>query len=98
MQKLYIARNKNGKYYTKIINNYTKCEKFVSVSLPKDVELNADYGSYNCEYFLSCYKTQNGNVEISIIVTKLWQDNYKIDNPDINPYSQYQNKDNDIPF
>lgn len=98
MQKLYIARNKNGKYYTKIINKYAGCEKFVSVSLPKGVELNADYGSYNCEYYLSCYKTQNENIEISIIVTKLWQDNYKIDNPDINPYSQYQNKDNDIPF
>ena len=73
MQKLYIAKNKNGKYYTKIINKYIGCEKFMSVTLPKGVELNSDFGSYDCEYFLSCYKTKNGDVEANIMVTKIWQ-------------------------
>ena len=98
MQKLYIARNKNGKYYTKIVNKYAGAQKFVSVTLPKGVELNADYGSYDCEFYLSCYKNKENNAEINIMVTKIWQNDYKPDNPDVNPYTQYQDKTDDLPF
>lgn len=98
MSKLYLARNKNGKYYTKITNKYAECSKIVSVSLPKGTELNADFGMYDCDYYLSCYKNKDDNVEISIMVTRLWQNDYRPDNPDVNPYQQYQNKDDDLPF
>ena len=95
MQKLSISRNKNGKYYTKIINRYSNCFKYVTVTLPKNTELNADFGIYDCEYYLSCFQS-NGGVDVIIIVTKIWQNDYKPNNPDVNPYQEY--KESDLPF
>lgn len=98
MQKLYISTNKNGKYYTKIKNTTQGCEKILSVWLPKDTILNVPYGDFDCEYKLGCYKTKDGGVEICIYVTKIWQDQHPIENSDVNPYAQYKDVTNDLPF
>lgn len=101
MQKLYIATNKFGKYYTKISNKYHKCDKLVSVSLPKDMVLGQDFGTYDCEYYLDCYPTRDGGVELAIRITKIVGANTNVTNPEINPQgtqalSPYEEYDNSI--
>ena len=56
MAKLYIAKNRYGGYYVKVKNKYLKCEKIVAANLPEGVELAKDYGWFDCDYFLSCFK------------------------------------------
>ena len=95
MQKLYIAKSRNGNWYTKIVNKYQKCEKLVSVNLPINTTLNSNYGTYDCEYYLSCYKKKDGGTEVVINVTRI----VSPFTPTENPYEVY-NKPNDpeIPF
>jgi len=105
MAKLFIARNRYGKYYAKVVNNYHKCQKLVSVFLPNGVELPRDYGTYDCEYYLSCYPKGN-NVEINIIVTKIYGSQLDVVNPQVNPagvqslnpYEEYNNSTPELPF
>lgn len=106
MAKLYISKNKYGKCYTKIKNKYNNCEKIVPVNLPENTDLPKDYGYFDCDYFLTCFKKNTGEVEIAIKVTKIvGADNY-VANPDINPagtkslnpYEEYNNMDSDLPF
>ncbi len=104
MQKLYIAKNKYGKYYTKIVNKYQKCEKIVSVSLPLNTELSQNYGTYECEYYLSCYPLSQGGTEVAIRITKIVGANTDVTNPEVNPagtesISPYEEYDNaELPF
>lgn len=106
MAKLYISKNNYGKYYTKIKNNYNKCEKILAVNLPNGVELPTNYGTFDCDYFLTCYKKNNGEVEIAIKVTRIANVGSSVVNPNINPagtqsinpYTEYENSIGDLPF
>ena len=95
MQKLYIAKNKWGGYYSKIENKYAGCTKLIAVNLPKDIQLNSNYGTYNCEYYLSCFKRKDESVEFVIVVTKI---NLPFQ-PVENPYDVYNKPiDPELPF
>ena len=106
MQKLYIAKNKYGKYYVKISNKYNRCDKIVSASLPKGMELPSNYGIYNCEYYLDCYQLNNGNVELAVRITRVVGIDNNVTNPEINPagtqslnaYEDYNNATPELPF
>lgn len=102
MQQLYLAKNKYGQYYTKISNQKQKCDLFMSVNLPtKDTQLDRDYGTFDCEYYVSCYQTKDGDVRPVIKITKLYNgvamDVNSVVNPDgaksLDPYEEYNNVD-----
>lgn len=95
MQKLYIAKNKYGGYYAKIKNKYYGCEKIVSVVLPQGTELEESYGTYTCEYWLDCFKRKNGEVELTIRVSRIVSPFKPVENP----YEVYNNtNDPELPF
>ena len=106
MSKLYIAKNRYGSYYAKIKNKYANCEKVVTLNLPEGVELPKDYGWYDCDYFLSCFKKSNGEIDLVIKVTKIVTGVANVVNPDVNPlgtqsvsaYEEYENASDDLPF
>lgn len=106
MGKLNIARNKNGGYYSKIINNKANCSMMVSVNLPRGVELSVPYGSFDCDYYLSCFKTKNNETMLVIKVTKINDMGAVITNPEINPsgtsslnaYEDYNSSTPELPF
>lgn len=81
-QKLYIAKNKYGRYYSVIKNEYSHCNKIISVNLPKNTELQEDYGTFECEYYLSCYKSKTSDeTYFCINVTKIYAPTKNIENP-----------------
>ena len=95
MPKLYIAKNKFGKYYAKIKNPQYNIEKIVSVNLPSGCELTKDYGTYECEFYLSCYQTKTNGVELVIKITKI-HDKFQ---PIEDPYAVYnQVTEEELPF
>ena len=70
--KLAISKSKdNSSYYTTLKNNYNNEElkTYMTVQLAKN--LNVDYGVYDVDCFLSCYKTKNGEVKPKIVVTEI---------------------------
>lgn len=69
--KITISRNNKGSYYTTLKNNYNGVESkmYMSVQLPRDMEL--EYGSYDVNCFLSCYTGNDGVVRPKIVVTGL---------------------------
>lgn len=101
MQTLYLAKNKYGNYYAKISNQNQKCDLIVSVNFPrKDMQLDRDFGKFNCDYYLSCYKGNNGEVKPVIKITKFY-DGVAMDvnetvNPDgaksLDPYEEYNSE------
>lgn len=107
MRKLYIAKNKYGYYYCKISNQHQKCDLIMSVNLPKGVELAQNYGTFDCEYFVSCYKTKDGDIRPSIVVTKIVGGTAMDVNSNVNPegakaltsaYDDYNNATIEEPF
>ena len=106
MAKLYIAKNRYGGYYVKVKNKYLKCEKIVAANLPEGVELAKDYGWFDCDYFLSCFKKSNGEIELVFKITKIVGGVVNVTNPDINPegtqsvsaYQEYESATDDLPF
>ena len=106
MAKLYIAKNRFGTYYAKIKNKYANCEKIVCVNLPEGTQLHKDFGWYDCEYFLSCFKKANGEIELVIKVTRIVSGIANVTNPDVNPmgaqsvsaYNDYVNSSEEYPF
>lgn len=108
MQRLYIAKNNYGTYYSKIENKHAGCSMFITVNLPKDVELERDFGTYSVDYYLGCYKTKNdSDVKPVIIVTKINLYNSSNVNTNVNPegaktivnaYEEYNNTSIDAPF
>ena len=67
--KLLISKNDNG-YYTKITNEYNneKTELFLTIQLSKNVSA-LEYGLYEVDGFMSCYKGKDGNVKPKLIIT-----------------------------
>ena len=73
--KLTISKSKDSKgYYTTIKNSYNgeDMKMYMPVQLKKGLEL--EFGTYEVNCFLSCYKTQNGEIKPKIVVTGLKED------------------------
>lgn len=69
--KLIISKNKdNTGYYSKITNEYNneKTEMYLSVQLGKNIP-ELEYGMYEVDGFLSCYKGKDGSVKPKLIIT-----------------------------
>ena len=68
--KLVISKNKEGNYYTKITNEYNneKTEMYLNIQLGKNVG-ELEYGLYEIDGFLSCFKGKDGSVKPKLIVT-----------------------------
>lgn len=86
--KLLISKNKDGNgYYTKITNEYNneKNEMYLSIQLGKNVN-ELEYGLYEIDGFISCYKGKDGNVKPKLVVTsaKPITKNEKKEEKDIN--------------
>lgn len=70
--RITISKSRNGNsYYTTLKNNYNGVESkmYMSVQLPRDMKL--EYGTYDVNCFLSCYKSNNGDVKPKLVVTSL---------------------------
>ena len=70
--KLMISKSKDGNsYYSKITNDFNgqKTEMFLSLQLSKSMG-ELDYGMYEVDGFMSCYKANDGNVKPKLIITK----------------------------
>lgn len=68
--KLMISKNKdNTGYYSKITNEYNneKTEMYLSLQIPKGNDL--EYGLYEVDGFISCYKGKDGTVKPKFVVT-----------------------------
>ena len=68
--KISISKGKDNKgYYTTIKNKYNNEEMkmYMTVQLKQGLEVH--YGVYDVNCFLSCYKTQNGEVKPKLVVT-----------------------------
>lgn len=69
--KLMISKSKDGNsYYSKITNEYNnqKTEMFLSLQLSKSIG-ELEYGLYNVDGFMSCYKAKDGTVKPKLIIT-----------------------------
>lgn len=69
--KLVISKNKdNTGYYSKITNEYNneKTEMYLSIQLGKNVG-ELEYGMYEVDGFISCYKGKDGSVKPKLIIT-----------------------------
>ena len=106
MGKLNIAKSKTGGYYSKIINNRANCSMMVTVNLPRGVDISVPYGTFDCDYYLSCYQSKSGDVVLVIKVTKINDQSVVVTNPEINPsgtssvnaYEDYNNSTPELPF
>lgn len=68
--KLMISKNKDGNgYYSKITNEYNneKTEMYLSLQIPKGNDL--EYGLYEVDGFISCYKGKDGTIKPKFVVT-----------------------------
>lgn len=99
--KLVISKNDNG-YYTKITNEYNneKSEMYLTIQLSKSVS-ELEYGLYEVDGFMSCYKGKDGSVKPKLIITsaKPTTKNEKKsdtithnDLQDDDPFTQYANE------
>lgn len=73
--KLTISKSKdNNGYYTTIKNSYNgeDMKMYMPVQLKKGLKL--EFGTYDVNCFLSCYKTQNSEIKPKIVVTSLKED------------------------
>lgn len=69
--KLVISKNKdNTGYYSKIKNEYNneKTEMYLSIQLGKNIG-ELEYGMYDIDGFMSCYKAKDGSVKPKLIIT-----------------------------
>lgn len=69
--KISISKGKDNKgYYTTIKNKYNNEEMkmYMTVQLKQGLG-ELDYGVYDVNCFLSCYKTQSGEVKPKLVVT-----------------------------
>ena len=69
--KLVISKNKdNTGYYSKITNEYNneKTEMYLSIQLGKSIP-ELEYGLYEVDGFISCYKGKDGSVKPKLIIT-----------------------------
>lgn len=71
--KISISKGKDNKgYYTTIKNKYNNEEMkmYMTVQLKQGLG-ELDYGVYDVDCFLSCYKTQSGEVKPKLVVTEI---------------------------
>lgn len=71
--KISISKNKKGTgYYTTIKNKYNNEEMkmYMTVQLKQGLG-DIDYGVYDVDCFLSCYKTQSGEIKPKLVVTEI---------------------------
>ena len=71
--KISISKGKDNKgYYTTIKNKYNNEEfkTYMTVQLKKGLG-DIDYGVYDVDCFLSCYKTQSGEIKPKLVVTEI---------------------------
>ena len=71
--KISISKSKENRgYYTTIKNKYNNEEfkTYMTVQLKKELG-DIDYGVYDVNCFLSCYKTQNGEIKPKLVVTEI---------------------------
>lgn len=71
--KISISKGKDNKgYYTTLKNKYNNEEfkTYMTVQLKKELG-DIDYGVYDVNCFLSCYKTQNGEIKPKLVVTEI---------------------------
>ena len=71
--KINISKGKDNKgYYTTLKNKYNNEEfkTYMTVQLKKELG-DIDYGVYDVNCFLSCYKTQSGEVKPKLVVTEI---------------------------
>ena len=71
--KINISKNKENRgYYTTIKNKYKNEEMkmYMTVQLKQGLG-DIDYGVYDVNCFLSCYKTQNGEIKPKLVVTEI---------------------------
>lgn len=71
--KISISKGKDNKgYYTTIKNKYNNEEMkmYMTVQLKQGLG-DIDYGVYDVDCFLSCYKTQSGEVKPKLVVTEI---------------------------
>lgn len=68
--KLVISKNKDGNYYTKLVNKYNneESEMYLNIQLGKSVG-ELEYGLYEVDGFLSCYNSKDGSVKPKLIIT-----------------------------
>lgn len=69
--KLVISKNKEGNgYYTKLVNKYNneESEMYLSIQLGKNVD-ELEYGLYEVDGFMSCYKEKDGSVKPKLVIT-----------------------------
>ena len=70
--KISISKNKEGTgYYTTLKNNYKNenLKMYMTVQLKQGLEV--DYGVYDVNCFLSCYKTQSGEIKPKLVITEI---------------------------
>lgn len=75
--KITISKSKDGKgYYTKLKNKYNNEEysMYLSIQLKQGLNLEKDYGTYDVDCFLSCYKSKDGSIKPKLVVTGLKQE------------------------
>lgn len=73
--KITISKSKDGKgYYTKLKNKYNNEEYSMYLSVQLKQGLSLDYGTYDVDCFLSCYKSKDGSIKPKLVVTGLKQE------------------------
>ena len=85
--KITISKSKDGKgYYTKLKNKYNNEEYSMYLSVQLKQGLSLEYGTYDVDCFLSCYKSKDGSIKPKLVVTGL-KEEVKQEQTDI--YSQF---------
>ena len=73
--KITISKSKDGKgYYTKLKNKYNNEEYSMYLSVQLKQGLSLEYGTYDVDCFLSCYKSKDGSIKPKLVVTGLKQE------------------------
>lgn len=73
--KITISKSKDGKgYYTKLKNKYNNEEYSMYLSVQLKQGLSLDYGTYDVDCFLSCYKSKDGSIKPKLVITGLKED------------------------
>ena len=86
--KITISKSKDGKgYYTKLKNKYNNEEYSMYLSVQLKQGLSLDYGTYDVDCFLSCYKSKDGSIKPKLVVTGIKEKQEKQEQTDI--YSQF---------
>lgn len=73
--KITISKSKDGKgYYTKLKNKYNNEEYSMYLSVQLKQGLSLEYGTYDVDCFLSCYKSKDGSIKPKLVITGLKED------------------------